>query len=107
MQFNRLIKSTACLFQNRPFGHYITIVPRRTKNAIGYLPRRFEHSGSSENVKASVKANPLGSTQVVFPFISRASQEPDETLRLIFDDPDFWNHFTSRSQTLALEYGTS
>src|SRR5436190_24171804 len=108
MQFNRLIKSTTRLFQSRTFGHYTTIVPKGRKHVIGYLPRRFEHSGSSESVNTSVNANQPGSTQVVFPFISRASQEPDETLRLIFDDPDFWNHFTSRSQTLAaLEYGTS
>jgi intermediate peptidase len=97
MQFHRLL-------QGRNFGHLATTIPKRAKNSIFYLPCRFEHSGSSE----SVKVNQLGSTQLVFPFISRASQEPDESLRLIFDDLDFWNHFTSRSQTLAaLEYSTS
>src|SRR3954469_6443104 len=97
MQLNRL-------FQRRNFSHFATIIPKRTKKSIFHFPCRLEHSGSSE----SIKVNQLGSTQLVFPFISKTSQEPDETLRLIFDDLDFWNHFTSRSQTLAaLEYSAT
>src|SRR5688572_8911767 len=97
MNFNRL-------FQRNNFVNFVSLIPKRTKKSVFHFPCRFEHSGSSE----SIKVNRLGSTQLVFPFISRTSQEPDETLRLIFDDLDFWNNFTSRSQTLAaLEYSVS
>ncbi|CAG8583180.1 638_t:CDS:2 [Funneliformis caledonium] len=54
----------------------------RTKISINLLSRRFTHSDSST--------------------------KPDENVRLIFDDSDTWNNYTSRSQTIAaLEYGTS
>src|ERR1700722_711084 len=106
MQINRLMQSTTCLLQRCTFGPFTTITPKRTRGTIYNLSRR-ENSGS---VNTSVKANQLGTAQVVFPFTSTKDEasQADETLRLIFDDQDFWNNFTSRSRTLAaLEYSTS
>src|SRR6266511_116068 len=100
MQFNRFIHSTTRLLQRRTFP--------RTKHTNYFLSSRFEHSGSSTStsINTNVKTNQIPK-QVDFPFIA-TSQEPDETLRLIFDDSDIWNNFISRSQTLAaLEYGTT
>ncbi|RGB42304.1 hypothetical protein C1646_683750 [Rhizophagus diaphanus] len=103
----RLMQSTTYLLQRRTFRLFTTIKPKRSKNTTYNLSRR-ENSGSSESI--NTKAKQLGTSQVVFPFISDIDKvsQTDETLRLIFDDEDFWNYFTSRSRTLAaLEYSTS
>ncbi|CAG8696813.1 4220_t:CDS:1, partial [Acaulospora morrowiae] len=86
--------------------HFLGIRNNGTYNIFPQLrTTSFLSARRSDYTNASSDVKPLQhhSTQLDFPFIStfNKNKEANKNLRLIFDDPDVWTNFISRSHKIA------